>query len=72
MPLALRSPTPRLPLAWRLPWLAQLLAPRQARLSVLQAAYTAEVAFGELEDAYHRPLAGKEGEWPPPQFSPQS
>jgi outer membrane protein, heavy metal efflux system len=44
----------------------------EARLSVLQAAYTAEVAFGELEDAYHRPLAGQEGEWPPPQFAPRS
>jgi outer membrane protein, heavy metal efflux system len=36
----------------------------EARVSVLQAAYNAEVAFGELEDAYHRPLAGREGEWP--------
>ncbi|MBV8910219.1 MAG: TolC family protein [Gammaproteobacteria bacterium] len=50
---------------------AQIVA-LDARLSLLQAAYAAEVAFGELEDAYHRPLSGKEGEWPPPQYSPQS
>ena len=48
------------------------IAALEARLSVLEAAYMAEVAFGELEDAYHRPLAGKEGEWPPAQLSPQS
>jgi len=34
-----------------------------AQLSLLQAAYAAEIAFGALEDAYHRPLQGSEGEW---------
>lgn len=46
------------------------IAALEARLSVLEAAYTAEVAFGELEDAYRRPLHGAESPWlassPPP------
>jgi outer membrane protein, heavy metal efflux system len=32
----------------------------EAQLAVLEAAYTAQVAFGELEDAYRRPLEGAE------------
>jgi len=31
---------------------------------VLEAAYKAEVVFGELEDAYRRPLQGSETQWP--------
>ena len=42
------------------------IAATEAQLSLLQAAYAAEVVFGALEDAYHRPLQGGEGEWPPP------
>ena len=38
---------------------AQITA-TEARLSVLEAAYAAQVAFGTLEDAYHRPLQGDE------------
>jgi len=41
---------------------AQIVA-TEARLSVLEAAYTAEAAFGELEDAYRRPLHGAESPW---------
>ena len=37
------------------------IAATEARLSALGAAYTAEVAYGALEDAYHRPLQGDEG-----------
>ena len=40
------------------------IAATEARLSVLQAAYTAQLAFGELEDAYRRPLHGAETSWP--------
>jgi outer membrane protein, heavy metal efflux system len=32
----------------------------EAQLAVLEAAYAAQVAFGELEDAYRRPLEGSE------------
>jgi outer membrane protein, heavy metal efflux system len=32
----------------------------EAQLALLEAAYTAQVAFGELEDAYRRPLEGSE------------
>jgi outer membrane protein, heavy metal efflux system len=45
--------------------LAAQVAATEAQLAVLQAAYTAEVAFGELEDAYRRPLHGSESQWPP-------
>jgi outer membrane protein, heavy metal efflux system len=38
---------------------AQVVA-TEAQLSVLAAAYAAEVAFGEVEDAYRRPLQGAE------------
>jgi outer membrane protein, heavy metal efflux system len=41
--------------------LASQIATTEARLSLLAAAYTAEVAYGALEDAYHRPLQGDEG-----------
>jgi outer membrane protein, heavy metal efflux system len=40
--------------------LTSQIAATEARLSVLAAAYTAEVAYGALEDAYHRPLEGGE------------
>jgi outer membrane protein, heavy metal efflux system len=45
------------------------IAATEARLNVLQSAYTAQIVFGELEDAYRRPLQGDEGKWlsPPPQ-----
>jgi outer membrane protein, heavy metal efflux system len=43
---------------------AQVVA-TEAQLSVLQAAYTSEVAFGALEDAYRRPLHGAESQWAP-------
>jgi cobalt-zinc-cadmium efflux system outer membrane protein len=36
--------------------LAAQITATEARLSVLEAAYAAQVAFGTLEDAYHRPL----------------
>ena len=41
----------------------------EARLTLLQSAYTAQMVFGALEDAYRRPLQGDEGKWlsPPPQ-----
>ena len=42
--------------------LASQIAATEARLSVLAAAYTAEVAYGALEDAYHRPLEGHEAQ----------
>ena len=45
--------------------LAAQIGASEAQLSVLQAAYTAEVAFGALEDAYRRPLAGAESQWAP-------
>jgi outer membrane protein, heavy metal efflux system len=45
--------------------LSAQIAVTEARLAVLQAAYTAQLAFGELEDAYRRPLAGTETQWPP-------
>jgi outer membrane protein, heavy metal efflux system len=41
------------------------IAATEAQLSVLQAAYDAEVVFGALEDAYRRPLQGDESRWPP-------
>ena len=44
---------------------AAQIAATEAQLSVLEAAYTAEVAFGALEDAYHRPLHGDESPWLP-------
>ncbi|HXW73457.1 MAG TPA: TolC family protein [Steroidobacteraceae bacterium] len=43
---------------------AAQIAATEARLSVLEAAYAAEVAFGALEDAYRRPLHGAESPWP--------
>src|SRR5437588_252511 len=42
--------------------LASRIAATEARLAVLAAAYTAEVAYGALEDAYHRPLEGDEAQ----------
>jgi len=39
---------------------AAQVAATEAQLSVLEAAYNAEVAFGALEDAYRRPLHGAE------------
>jgi outer membrane protein, heavy metal efflux system len=45
--------------------LAAQIAATEARLLVLQAAYTAQLAFGALEDAYRRPLEGPEIPWPP-------
>jgi outer membrane protein, heavy metal efflux system len=44
--------------------IAAQIAALEARLSVLESAYTAEVAFGALEDAYRRPLHGAESPWP--------
>jgi len=44
---------------------AAQIAATEARLAMLQAAYTAEVVFGALEDAYRRPLQGSESQWPP-------
>ncbi|HWZ61913.1 MAG TPA: TolC family protein [Steroidobacteraceae bacterium] len=41
------------------------IAATEARLTALQAAYAAEVAFGALEDACRRPLQGTESDWPP-------
>ena len=45
------------------------IAATEARLTLLQSAYTAQMVFGALEDAYRRPLQGDEGKWlsPPPQ-----
>jgi outer membrane protein, heavy metal efflux system len=40
--------------------LAAQIAALEAQLSVLQAAYLAQVVFGALEDAYRRPLQGAE------------
>lgn len=40
--------------------LAAKIANTEAHLSVLESAYAAQVAFGALEDAYRRPLAGAE------------
>jgi outer membrane protein TolC len=37
------------------------IAATEAQLAVLAAAFAAEVAYGALEDAYHRPLQGDEG-----------
>ena len=45
--------------------LAAQIGATEAQLSVLQAAYAAEVAFGALEDAYRRPLHGAESQWAP-------
>ena len=45
--------------------LAAQIAATEAQLSVLQAAYAAQVVFGALEDAYRRPLQGAESQWPP-------
>jgi len=39
------------------------IAATEAQLSLLQSAYTAELVFGALEDAYRRPLQGNEGQW---------
>jgi outer membrane protein, heavy metal efflux system len=44
---------------------AAQVAATEAQLAVLQAAYTAEVVLGALEDAYRRPLQGSESQWPP-------
>lgn len=44
---------------------AAQVAATEAQLAVLDAAYTAEVAFGALEDAYRRPLHGSESQWLP-------
>jgi outer membrane protein TolC len=44
--------------------LAAQIAATEAQLAVLEAAYKAEVVFGELEDAYRRPLQGSETQWP--------
>lgn len=41
------------------------IAATEAQLATLEAAYQAEVVFGALEDAYHRPLAGAEAVSPP-------
>ena len=51
--------------------LAAEIGATEARLSVLQAAYAAEVVFGALEDAYRRPLTDAESQWPP-SAAPQS
>jgi len=45
--------------------LAARVAATEAQLSVLEAAYAAQVVFGSLEDAYRRPLQGDEDQWPP-------
>lgn len=45
--------------------LAAQIAATEAHLTVLEAAYAAQVAFGALEDAYRRPLEGSESRWPP-------
>jgi outer membrane protein, heavy metal efflux system len=45
--------------------LAAQIAADEAQLSVLQAAYEAQLAFASLEDAYRRPLDGAESQWPP-------
>ena len=37
----------------------------ESQLAVLHAAYAAQVAYGALEDACRRPLAGEESPWPP-------
>ena len=44
--------------------LAAQIAATEAQLSLLETAYTAEVAFAALEDAYRRPLEGAESRWP--------
>ena len=44
------------------------IAATEAQLAMLEAAYTAEVVFGALEDAYRRPLQGTESQWPPSGF----
>jgi cobalt-zinc-cadmium efflux system outer membrane protein len=41
------------------------IAVTEARLAVLAAAYSAQQAFGALEDAYHRPLTAADSQWPP-------
>ena len=41
---------------------ATQVAATEARLLQLAAAYEAQSSFGELEDAYRRPLQGAEGE----------
>lgn len=45
--------------------LASNIAATEARLAVLEAAYSAEMAFGALEDAYRRPLTAADDHWPP-------
>jgi len=43
--------------------LAAQIGATEAQLSVLEAAYTAQLAFGALEDAYRRPLTDAESQW---------
>jgi outer membrane protein TolC len=45
--------------------LAARIAATEAQLAVLDAAYSAQMAFGALEDAYRRPLSEADGRWPP-------
>jgi CRISPR system Cascade subunit CasA len=45
--------------------LAARIAAIEAQLTVLDAAYSAQMAFGALEDAYRRPLSEADGQWPP-------
>ena len=47
----------------RRPITAQIGA-TEAQLAVLEAAYRSQMAFGELEDAYRRPLEGAESRLP--------
>jgi outer membrane protein, heavy metal efflux system len=44
--------------------LAAQIGATEAQLAVLGAAYAAQVAFGQLEDAYRRPLEGAESRLP--------
>jgi outer membrane protein, heavy metal efflux system len=52
--------------------LAARIAATEAQLAVLDAAYSAQMAFGALEDAYRRPLSEADGQWPPPSTGPHS
>jgi hypothetical protein len=45
--------------------LAAQIGATEAQLSVLEAAYTAQLAFGALEDAYRRPLTDAESQRSP-------
>ena len=47
--------------------LAAQITASEARLATLDAAYEAQLAFGALEDAYHRPLEGAESLMQAPQ-----